>query len=98
MLLTKYSVCQRTKIGNAGEGKPVTVETAGWKPGLYFVFSAAPFQESANVLQMLVLKYKGDKCFISVNNGHATVNGTTITIEHLDWYSDVCRIWLCATD
>lgn len=86
------------KIGNAGEGKPVSVDTAGWKAGLYFVYSAAPFQESANVLQMLVLKYKGDKCFISVNNGTAAVKGTIITIEHLEWYSDVCCIQPCITE
>lgn len=92
------SVCQKMKIGNAGDGSPVTVETAGWKAGLYFVYSAAPFQENVSVLQMLVLKYKGDKCFISVNSGNASVNGTTITIEQLQWYSDVYCIQLCATE
>ena len=62
------------------------------------MYSAAPFQENANVLQMLVLKYKGDKCFISVNNGSAAVKGTIITIEHLEWYSDVYCIQLCITE
>lgn len=47
---------------------------------------------------MLVLKYKGDKCFISVNNGTATAKGTTITIERLEWYSDVYCIQLCTTE
>lgn len=86
------------KIGYSGEGQSVSVDTAGWKAGLYFVYSAAPFQENADVIQMFVLKYKGDKCFISINHGTAVVNGTTIKIDGLAWYSAVHCIQLCTTE
>lgn len=90
------SVCQRSIIGNSGEGGIITKDIADWLPGLYFLFSYAPYQENATVLQTFLVKAKDGKCYVSASENVASINGTVLTVQNVPWYSAVHSLQLMA--